>query len=342
MRSARLLALVRCPECGGPLSGAGSLLTCAACGATFSASADYLDLRPKQTFAETTKYVDEALHTDARHETVSPPLLSARIRNDMLRAFLKPGPDDRIIDLGCGSGRTLIWNSGTGSYGVGIDAGPFFAAEARASTDLIVGDLRRLPFPEKSFTKAYALDVFEHLSRDTLQEVLRETFRVLEPGGSLFVYTHVRKNSKLAVGLRLINRLAEALHRVGLVDLAREHLRKSDHLNPLADLPDLQRVVGAAGFRIERIRYYTPIVGGFIENVLMRLAERMMTQSKARVSGHASDAAREARLAAKARIARRGPTYLALRALTAVMKLDVLLFGRVESGPFFALLVKPR
>ena len=33
-------------------------------------------------------------------------------------------------------------------------------------------------------------------------------------------------------------------------------------------------------------------------------------------------------------------TRALLRALTAAMKLDLLLFGRVESGPFFALLEK--
>ena len=49
---------------------------------------------------------------------------------------------------------------------------------------------------------------------------------------------------------------------------------------------------------------------------------------------------REARTAAKAQIARSPATYGALRALSLAMKLDLLLFGRVTSGPFFALLEK--
>ena len=49
---------------------------------------------------------------------------------------------------------------------------------------------------------------------------------------------------------------------------------------------------------------------------------------------------RTARLEAKQRIEQRGAVYHTLRALTWVMKLDVALFGRVESGPFFALLAK--
>jgi hypothetical protein len=51
---------------------------------------------------------------------------------------------------------------------------------------------------------------------------------------------------------------------------------------------------------------------------------------------------REARSQAKQLIAQRGPTYAALRALSLAMKLDLLLFGRITSGPFFALLVKER
>jgi hypothetical protein len=46
------------------------------------------------------------------------------------------------------------------------------------------------------------------------------------------------------------------------------------------------------------------------------------------------------RTEAKERIARRGPAYAGLIALTWLMKLDVVLLGRVRSGPFFALLEK--
>jgi hypothetical protein len=47
---------------------------------------------------------------------------------------------------------------------------------------------------------------------------------------------------------------------------------------------------------------------------------------------------RLARLSAKRRLAARGPLYLALEGVTALMTLDVRLFGRVRTGPFFVLL----
>jgi SAM-dependent methyltransferase len=327
-----------------------------------TAHADYLDLRPRERHAEQTKYLDESLHADARHERVSPPLLGSRIRNDMLRSFLRPGPGDLVIDLGCGSGRTLVWNRDRGAESVGVDISPFFSTDARRDVDLLLADLRKLPFGDGTFTKAYSLDVLEHLSPEALDGMLAEAARVLAPGGSLFVYTHVRKNAPVAKGLRAINRLAEWLDRRGLVDLRQEHLRKSDHLNPLRDVPHLEEVVRRAGFRIARIRFYTPIVGGFVENVLVRLAERWMARRATRTSqgaggkgegarvkgegsrvkgeGSETTAIREARAAAKQRIARGGLTYGALRAISFAMKLDLLLFGRITSGPFFALLEK--
>lgn len=323
---------------------AGRLL-CPNCARAADTTGGYLDLRPATAFSETTKYTDAALHADARHERVSPPLLGAGVRNAMLRAFLDLDPRDRVVDLGCGSGRTLAWNRDTGAWLVGVDVSPFFAHEALADHDLVLGDLRRLPVPDGSFDKAWSLDVFEHLSIDALQGMLREANRVLAPGGALFVYTHVRKNSRVAMGLRAINALARWLERRGLIDMTQERLRKSDHVNPLADVPHLEQVTSACGFRIARIRYYTPIVGGFVENVAMRMAERFMTRRSATSRGAPAREAgdedvREARARAKARIADGGLTYHALRLLTWLMMIDVALLGRVRSGPFFALLVK--
>lgn len=368
MISARLLSIVRCADCRGVLdrAGAGVSLVCRECGRQYQSQGDYLDVRPLRMFEEQTKYLDEALHTDARHERVSPPLLGSRIRNDMLRAFLAPAPGELVVDLGCGSGRALLWNRDLGADMLGIDIAPFFSRDARQQVDLMLGDLRTLPFADATFDKAWSLDVLEHLSPEALAGMLAEASRVLKPGGSLFVYTHVRKNAPVAAGLKLINKLARQLERWGLIDLRQERLRKSDHLNPLRDVPHLEQVVDAAGFRIGRIRFYTPIVGGFVENIMMRMAERAIARRagaralstpqlpapRGTTSGEPvptgattqldrdAAAVREARAAAKERIAHGGPTYVALRALSFVMKLDLLLFGRITSGPFFALLVK--
>lgn len=359
MISQTLLSLVRCPACHAPLSGDPPVLTCQACGTRYEGrSTDYLDLHPHEGFQEQTKYLDEALHADARYERVSPPFLGSKIRNDMLRAFLAPDAGDLVVDLGCGSGRALLWNRDWQARTIGVDIAPFFATEARQQVDLLLGDLRRLPFADATFTKAFSLDVLEHLSPEALHGMLTEAARVLAPGGRLFVYTHVRKNARIAAGLRWINVLARRLERAGLIDLRQERLRKSDHLNPLADIPELRRVAADAGFRIKRIRYYTPLIGGFVENILMRLAEkRLADRAKGAKGANGAkgagakgangangaamtdeDALKIARAQGKQRIAQSASTRAMLSLLSAAMKLDLLLFGHVESGPFFALL----
>jgi SAM-dependent methyltransferase len=341
--SAGLFEVVQCPDCASLLETADGTTRCRGCGRAFDASQGFLDLRPAAAFAEQTKYTDEALHADARHEVIAPPVLGAKIRFDMLRRFLAPGPGDRIVDLGCGSGRTLSWNQDTGARLVGIDVSPFFAPEAVSRHDLVLGDLRRAPLRSGAFNKAWSLDVLEHLSRQALTDVLHEAHRVLSPGGVLFVYTHVRRNGWPAIGVRLVNRLARACERIGLIDLRQERLRKSDHLNPIADHDDLARIVASAGFRLERITYYTPVVGAFVENVLARIAERHLVRGagRSRPAGPPGDApARAARTSAQARVKRGGALYRALLVWSAIMKIDLLLFGRVRSGPFFALLRK--
>jgi SAM-dependent methyltransferase len=342
MISPSLFTVTRCPDCAGTLAPAGDGARCASCGRAFTGTQGYLDLRPLAAFAEQTKYLDEALHTDARHVSVAPPLLGSRIRNDRLRAFLQLGPGDRALDLGCGSGRAMIWNADRGAALTGVDISPFFSREALERCDLLLGDLRRLPLSDGAFTKAWSLDVLEHVSPQALRDVLREAHRVLAPGGALFVYTHVRKNGWAGGGVRLVNRLARLLERGGLLDLRQERLRKSDHVNPIADHDELARVVTESGFELERITYYTPIIGAFVENILARMAERVLTRrAERRAGGSPEEATKAVRAAAKTRVRRRGPTYAILRALTALMMLDVWMLGRFKSGPFFALLRKP-
>jgi SAM-dependent methyltransferase len=339
MISDRLVAIARCPDCGADLSRQGSTVTCAGCTRRFDASGEFLDLSPAQSFAEQTKYLDEALHADDRHKAIAPPVLGSKIRNDMLRRFLDIRPGDLIVDLGCGSGRTIAWNTPLGASIVGVDVSPHFASEALATADLLLGDLRRLPLKSATFDKAWSLDVLEHLSPPAFREVLTEARRVLKDDGRLFIYTHVRQNGWLAGGVRSVNTLARLGERLGLIDLRQERLRKSDHLNPIADHDELRRVVAECGLRIERITYYTPIVGAFVENVLTRMAERWLTRRASRRSGQSGEAAiRTARTSAQERVRRRGLTYRLLLAASAAMRLDVMLFGRIQSGPFFALL----
>ena len=101
--------MVRCPDCDGSLTGSRTVLSCHSCGRDFaSPDGTYLSLIPADRFSEETKFVDEAFHADGRDKMVSPPLLTAGVKNAMLGRYLDMGPSDRVSDLGSRLGHSLV------------------------------------------------------------------------------------------------------------------------------------------------------------------------------------------------------------------------------------------
>jgi hypothetical protein len=169
--------------------------------------------------------------------------------------------------------------------------------------------------------------------------MLGEIHRVLAPGGSLFIYTHVMQLSPLAPVLAAIARVSRSIENAGLADLTVDRLRPTDHLNPLASRAHLDEVANRSGFSVGRFRYYTPILSRIAESIFVPLGANMLARRTSRKAIDAS-AVREARLVAKRTLARRGILYRALQLMTSIVMLDVRLLGRMRSGPFFALLVR--
>lgn len=354
MISEYLRSVVRCPVCqaggnGGapPLESNGDSLRCPKCGRDYSARADrgYLDLRPpSDTFDNLTEYADEEFHS--RAGAIRPLFLSARIKMDMMRKLLAPSPRERVLDIGCGKGQFLYYNRAACGELVGIDAGAHFAPESLETIDLTRGDVRLLPFEDHSFDKAYSLDVLEHLDEEGVVAMLAEARRVLKPGGKLFLYSHVMMSSKLAVFQRGVNRLVRWLDSKSLLNNGPERERKSDHRNVLRSYDQLDDVLAQTGFKISDIRYYNVFFKALFEDLMVPLVEHNFYGSKtARAAGdadaptanhshdHDHDHHHES---ARPDVGRWAHAPLAVASY--VMKLDVALFGRVRTGPFFLLL----
>ena len=309
---------------------------CACCGSLypFSKEKGFLDMRPPEgTFSDLTQYAEEEFHH--RRGALRPLFLSARIKTDMMTRMLRLSTKDRVVDVGCGNGRVMFFKRASCAQMVGIDAGDHFAAEAVATVDLARGDIRRLPFAAGSFDKAYSLDVMEHLPEDGVRAMLAETRRALRPGGLFFVYSHVMVSSRLAGFQRGVNRLVAWLDRCGLVDNKPERDRKSDHMNALKSYEQLESLLADSGFRIESIRYYNVVMKAVIEDLFLPLVEHNLWPRRQNVkvpsSGNASQASVERR-----NVGRWAHAPLALA--TVLLRLDVALFGRVRTGPFFLLL----
>jgi SAM-dependent methyltransferase len=328
--------------CGGPdkvrLQGDGDALRCPCCGERYPVMAEggYVDLVPRASVGSVTQYADHEFH-ERLHVTDAPPVLSARVKADMMRRMLDTPAGEPVLDLGCGAGKMALYAGARGARAAGIDLAPFFLPRAARDVELVLGDLRRLPFRKGSFPRAYSLDVLEHLDEEGVREVLTEARRTVGAGGRLFVYTHAMESSRLAQFQRAVNRLARRLGERGLIDHEREAMRKSDHVNAIRSHEHFDALCFSAGLVVTERRYYNVVFKAVVEDLFLRLYEqRRRGRTVATTTGAHADHDAHAH---PAEPPPPGRFVLAVaQALTWILKLDVVLFGGIRTGPFFGLL----
>lgn len=334
-------ARVRC-ACGGPdkvrLVAERTAVRCPCCGTPYplDASGGYIDLVPRSSVGEVSRYADHEFHERLR-VTDAPPLLSARVKADMMRRMLRPARGQALIDLGCGPGKMALYAGVHGARAAGLDVAAFFLPRALERVELVLGDLRRLPFRNGAFPGAFSLDVLEHLDESDLRDVLLEVRRLLAPAGAFFVYTHALEPGVLAPLQRSLKRFTRLLGRLGLLDYEREVLRKSDHKNAIRSHAHFDALCSEAGLVVTARRYYNVLFKAILEDVFFRIYEHARNRWRGPRQPKAAAVAPEASSASFA--APPGRLAIALgRVATALLELDVRLFGRIRNGPFFAVL----
>jgi SAM-dependent methyltransferase len=96
------------------------------------------------------------------------------------------GAPPRILDAGCGSGRTLDELRDYGAVsGLELSDEGVAAARKRGHEDVRQGRVEALPWPDETFDLVTCLDVVEHTDDDRV--TLRELRRVTRPGGHLLL-----------------------------------------------------------------------------------------------------------------------------------------------------------
>lgn len=103
---------------------------------------------------------------------------------------LRLGPDDRLLEIGCGGGLLLRDALRTGAAAVGVDHSEEMvrlARERAPGAEVLLASAEELPFTAASFT-AVAMSIVFFFLPDPIA-VLTGCRRVLEPAGRLAIYT---------------------------------------------------------------------------------------------------------------------------------------------------------
>lgn len=315
-------------------------LSCSTCGTEYPIEDGYVDLLPRRDDpGHTSKYSEEELEQSLDYQSVAPPFLGAAVRNDVLNSWLGPNREPRTLDIGCGNGKFVVWNRERCGYISGVDGAALFATEALREIDLVQGDIRWLPYASGAFDFAFSIDVMEHLVSEDIASYFTEARRVLTKSGRLLLYSNTREKSRLHRIISAQKRLSGWLVRRGYYNFERDQRRKADHVKAIRTFEELEDRLSQSGLSVDKKLFWNGVFQGFIDNIVIKLAEARMGRKMAK--GKATQSASERELAARARarvgIARSARYRLVLTVLTKLMKLDLLLFGRLRSGPFFVL-----
>lgn len=326
---------------------------CAACGSVYTVSDGYIDLMPRgKQFAYVSKYVAEEAHLaeELDYRELAPPLLAAGVRNRVLARLLQFQPTDTVLDNGCGTAKFAAWNADRVALMVGSDPATLFADAAVKQVALTKADSRVLPFVDNSFDKVFSIDVLEHFPRDVIDAYLRETARVLRPGGRFLAFSNTREPSRLQPLIQLSRRLGQWFVRSGWYDFQREERRKSDHIKALETWDDVLEAMDRAGLRPVRIVFWNTVFTSFVEHVVMKLGEVALGRPSTFTHGTSAQdksltpgTLREihARQRVRKRLKYKGIVYYALQVITLCMECDLWLFGTMRCGNYFIVVEKP-
>jgi ubiquinone/menaquinone biosynthesis C-methylase UbiE len=103
---------------------------------------------------------------------------------------LQPGA--RILDVGCGTGEYVRRANELGFSASGIEPAEAMrqaAIEKNPGSTILDGLATEIPFPDRTFDFVICIEVLRYLHGADNRQALREVYRVLKPGGTLFLTT---------------------------------------------------------------------------------------------------------------------------------------------------------
>ncbi|MBI3878282.1 MAG: class I SAM-dependent methyltransferase [Verrucomicrobia bacterium] len=146
---------------------------------------------------------------------------------------LRPArPGARALDVGCGAGQVVgrLAEAGFEAWGVDVSE-PNIERAKKFSERCLFYNGRTLPFPDKHFASAGALNVLEHVEQP--EAFISELARVVEPGGRVVISS---PNFFRVLGFRDYHP-----HMRGLANKWRNFQRLSEKRRQMRETPDAVR-----------------------------------------------------------------------------------------------------
>ncbi|MDP2919715.1 MAG: class I SAM-dependent methyltransferase [Dehalococcoidia bacterium] len=114
----------------------------------------------------------------------------------------------RVLDLGCGAGRHVIYLAQKGYEVYGLDSsaeGLKMAGELLAETNLTAelasaSMYKPLPYPDSFFDALVCTKALNHGAIESIRRAIREMERVLKPGGILFLVVTEDEEAMVVAG----------------------------------------------------------------------------------------------------------------------------------------------
>ena len=155
------------------------------------------------------------------------------------------GPVCKVLDVACGTGRTLLQLSRTfeGLDLYGLDLSPYYLQVARQvladvpNVSLVAENAEGMPFRAAYFDVVTSTFLFHELPRSARRAALAEMLRVLRPGGALVVEDSVQEADAPELAF-FMGRFPEELHEPFFADYLKD---------------DLTTAMTEAGFEVEGV-----------------------------------------------------------------------------------------
>jgi ubiquinone/menaquinone biosynthesis C-methylase UbiE len=116
----------------------------------------------------------------------------------------------RVLDLGCGAGRHVVFFAESGCNTAGIDLSDTAVEAARhrirqsgLAADLRAGSATSLPWPDSSFDAVVSCGVLDHMPPADCTAAVGEVFRVLRPGGLFYLDLVAKEEYSFGQGRRV-------------------------------------------------------------------------------------------------------------------------------------------